>query len=279
MVKIMKNGENQKIIIFLLCLFLMSCLSMGFAFGFNGDGELKGDYEVQWGHIYPPIGGEYHYHTIGDFAYAANWITVFEFDGLGQILMGGSEGVRSWYCGGQEWWSQTGSIYYEVEVVQVKDETNGTIFTGDAAKNAVRFINCWKRPQGSDFIDIIIDLLWSVVQLKTGFAWPNPFKFLSKVSEIQSDWGRISTMAAGDLSELGARIEFWVTRGFDETHTYTVTCKLTWTASFYICVENGLQSIDLLDPYTVNFLPLDAVDVVYTTFSTYITFKVKPVGA
>jgi hypothetical protein len=76
----------------------------------------SGGTEVIWSHIYPPSGGTYHYHTIGYFAWAARWKDSFSHEGLGEIYMGGSEGTTSWYCGGQQWWSQPNQIMYKIEV-------------------------------------------------------------------------------------------------------------------------------------------------------------------
>jgi hypothetical protein len=80
--------------------------------------------QMSHGATYIPPGGTYHYHTIGYFAWAAQWRRLLlSAIGDGDIYMGGSEGTTSWYCGGQQWWSQPNQIMYNIEVIKIKDLT------------------------------------------------------------------------------------------------------------------------------------------------------------
>ena len=171
-----------------LIVLLMSLLFVGQVYATTC--SESGGNEVQWGHLYPPSGGTYHYHTIGYFAWATRWENSFPWHGDGEIYMGGSEGTTSWYCGGQQWWSQPATIMYKIEVIKIKDLTNQTVFTDpNILHNSVQFYDCWIRPQGSTYTDEILNMLWDVVQLANQFAWPKPFKFLSSVTSIQGGWG------------------------------------------------------------------------------------------
>jgi len=236
----------------------------------------SGGTEVTWGHIYPP-GGTYHYHTVGYFAWAAQWEDSFPWYGHGYIYMGGSEGTKSWYCGGQQWWSETGLIKYNIKVIKIKDLTTQTEYTDPSILQKIHFRDAYVRPHGSPYVDDIVNLLWAIVQTKTGFSFPNPFQLISSYTSVSDGWGEITVESSGSLSEFYTAVEFYLPSGFNSTHTYEVTCKLTWTASFIIMVEPGAEGINpIKGEGVISPESSSAVDTAYASAAIYITFKVTP---
>jgi hypothetical protein len=240
--------------------------------------EENGGTEVIWGHTYPPSGGTYHYHTIGYFAWAARWVTSFTHQGRGGIYMGGSEGTKSWYCGGEQWWSETGLITYKIEVIKIKDLTTQTEYTDPKILSCVHFRDAYVRPHGSEYIDEIVNLLWDIVQWIADVSFPIPFKLLSSYTSVSDGWGTITASGCGSLSEFSVEVVFDAWRvGLSDTHTYEVTCRLTWTASFTIMVEPGAQGINpmkgegMISPESSS-----AVGTAYASAAIYITFTVTP---
>ncbi|MCS7369014.1 MAG: hypothetical protein NDF57_04830 [archaeon GBS-70-058] len=239
----------------------------------------SGGTEVIWGHIYPPSGGTYHYHTVGYFAWSAEWRDTFSGIGDGYIYMGGTEGTTSWYCGGQQWWSQPNQIMYNIKVIKIKDLTNQTEYTDPNViyNNHVYFWGGYVKPQGSQYVDTIVDLLWAIVQTKTGFSFPNPFKLISGSTNVGSSYNEITVYGSGSLSEFFTFVKFNYANGFTYTHTYEVTCRLTWIASFSIWVEGGLQGRnpiegeDIISPESGQ-----AVDIAYAAATIDIKFIVTP---
>jgi len=238
----------------------------------------SGGTEVIWGHIYPPSGGTYHYHTIGYFAWAARWKDSFSHEGLGEIYMGGSEGTTSWYCGGQQWWSEPNQIMYKIEVIKIKDLTNQTEYTDPKVLRAVRFQNGEVVPQGSEVVDEIVDLLLDVIQTVSGFSFPNPFKLLSSSTKVSDADREITVYGCGSLSEFSVDVRFRAAYGgLLDTHTYEVTCRLTWWASFSIWVEGGLQGRNPIEGEgIISPESGQAVDTAYAAATIDITFTVTP---
>jgi hypothetical protein len=239
--------------------------------------EENGGTEVIWGHIYPPSGGTYHYHTIGYFAWAARWADSFPWYGLGAIYMGGSEGTKSWYCGGQQWWSETGLIKYNIKVIKIKDLTTQTEYTNPSILSCVGFLHCKVRPYGSPYVDEIVNLLWDIAQTVSGFSFPIPFTLLSSFTSVSDGWGEITVESSGSLSEFSVDVRFRPSdAGLPDTHTYEVTCRLTWTASFIIRVEPGAEGINPIKGEEVSPESSSAVDTAYASATIYITFRVTP---
>jgi hypothetical protein len=234
---------------------------------------------VTWGHIYPP-GGTYHYHTIGYFAWAAQWEDSFSHDGDGEIYMGGSEGTTSWYCGGQQWWSQPNQIMYNIKVIKIKDLTTQTEYTDpNIIYDHVYFHDGYVKPQGSPYVDTIVNLLWAIVQTKTGFSFPNPFQLISGSTNVGNSYGEITVYGSGSLSEFKTYVKFSYTgtSGFNSSHTYEVTCRLTWWASFSIWVEGGLQGRNPIEGEgIISPESGQAVDTAYAAATIDITFTVTP---
>jgi len=239
----------------------------------------SGGTEVIWGHIYPPSGGTYHYHTIGYFAWAAQWEDSFPWYGHGIIYMGGTEGTTSWYCGGQQWWSEPGLIKYNIKVIKIKDLTTQTEYTDPNILQQIHFRDAYVRPHGSEYVDEIVNLLWDIAQTVSGFSFPIPFKLLSSFTSVSDGWGEITVYGSGSLSEFYTKVEFTIPSGFNSTHTYEVTCQLTWTASFLIHVEPGAEGINPIDgESSISPESSSIVDTAYASAAIYITFTITPPG-
>jgi len=238
----------------------------------------SGGTEVMWGHIYPPSGGTYHYHTIGYFAWAAEWDPSIRYGCYGLIYMGGTEGTTSWYCGGQQWWSKPSLIKYNIKVIKIKDLTTQTEYTDPKILENVEFYDPWVRPKGSADQDTIANLLLDIAQgVFEYFTFPIPIKFSSILTNVERGRGEITVYGSGDLSEFCTKFCFDIPSGFDTSHIYEVTCRLTWTASFSIWIEGGLQGRNSIDGESI-ISPQSgqAVDIAYAYATMDITFTVRP---
>lgn len=260
-------------------LFFLSTFLLMIPFSLVLGGSLKDDVgNVYWYHIYPP-GGTYHGHLIGDAAYSATWLDEVTHGNEGQVLMGGSIGTKSWYCEGN-WYSEPHSYKFTITVVQIKDETTGITYSGSDIIGCVQFQHSHKRPHGSNYIDTIINLLWSIVQYKTGFSWPNPFKFSSSTSGISDSYDSVSATLYSDMGELRTKPYLWVGAKdwLVSSHTYTIKLKLTWRFTWTICGPDELQSIDPISQQR-SIEPLGQPVATKTiTVYRYISYKVKPSG-
>jgi hypothetical protein len=232
---------------------------------------------VTWGHIYPP-GGTYHYHIIGYFAWAAEWDPSFRYGDYGVIYMGGTEGTTSWYCGGQQWWSEPNVITYKIEVIKIKDLTTQTEYTDPSILESIEFDNPWVRPKGSADQDTIANLLLDIAQgVFEYFTFPIPIKFSSTVTNVGYSRRTITVYGSGDLSEFYTKVVFVPTSGLPRNHTYEVTCRLTWTASFSIWVEGGLLGRNPIEGEgIISPESSQAVDIAYAYATMDITFIVMP---
>ena len=266
------KGVRKTSLLYIIPLISLFIISM-FCWNVYAQQYSSGGTEVTWGHIYPP-GGTYHYHTIGYFAWAAEWDASIRYGSYGVIYMGGTEGVTSWYCGGQQWWSETGLIKYNIKVIKIKDLTTQTEYRDPNILQSIQFDDPCVRPHGSEYVDDIVNLLWDVVQMVTGFSFPIPFKLLSSYTSVSDGWGEITVYGSGSLSEFYTKVCFIPPAGFPRTHTYEVTCQLTWTAYFLICVETGAEGINPIEGE--DFISVQAVDTAYASAAIYITFTVTP---
>ncbi|MCR6693147.1 MAG: hypothetical protein MRT15_12195 [archaeon YNP-LCB-003-016] len=241
--------------------------------------EENGGTEVIWGHIYPPSGGTYHYHTIGYFAWTARWVTSFKQREFGYIYMGGTEGTTSWYCGGQQWWSEPSLIKYNIKVIKIKDLTTQTEYTDPSVLRCVGFVFGKVWPSGSQESEEIVNLLLDVIQgLFDYFAFPIPFKLSSSYTSVGNGWSEITVYGCGSLSKFSTNVVFNAgDAGLPDTHTYEVTCRLTWTASFIINVEGGLQGRNPIEGEgIISPESGQAVDIAYAYATMDITFTVPP---
>jgi len=230
----------------------------------RGDGK-----EVTWSHVYPQTGGIYHPHVVGYFAWSVWWDDAFPGIGFhGYIYMVGSVSAKTWYCGDQLFYSRLNRMVYKVEVIKIKDLTNQTEYTDpNLIRNILHFHFGYVWPQGSWFLNELNNLLWGVFQSITG---------LSRFTDTRTAWGEVTAYSIiGNKSEFSIDVEFSYFGGLDPTHTYEVTCRLTWCAIISIWVERDPRVISSIDQETSPQYNR-AIDTVYEYATTDITFIIKP---